>query len=51
MPSNYNNYISYIQNKNIIYICLRKDKYTFENNINELYFILCIVSTFNYKKI
>lgn len=40
MPSNYNNYISYIHNKNIIYICLRKDKYTFENNINELYFIL-----------
>ena len=40
IPSNYNNYISYIQNKNIIYICLRKDKYTFENNINELYFIL-----------
>lgn len=40
IPNKYNNYISYIQNKHIIYICLRKDKYTFENNINELYYIL-----------
>ena len=40
IPSKYSKYVSYIQNKHIIYICLRKDKYTFENNINELYYIL-----------
>lgn len=40
IPSKYSKYISYIQNKHIIYICLRKDKYTFEKNINELYYIL-----------
>ena len=40
IPSKYSKYVSYIQNKHIIYICLRKDIYTFENNINELYYIL-----------
>tara|TARA_Y100000741_G_scaffold350867_1_gene321399 strand:+ start:2309 stop:2872 length:564 start_codon:yes stop_codon:yes gene_type:complete len=40
IPSKYSKFVSYIQNKHVIYICLRKDKYTFENNINELYYIL-----------
>jgi hypothetical protein len=40
IPNKYKNYISYLSNKKIIYICLRKNKNEFETNMNALYFII-----------